>query len=110
MSQVRQVDIAGQWPLAARWYAVGRFNYSLRDHQALETIGGFEYNAGCWAARFVVQRLEAIAGSPNTSVFFQLELNDFASVGSNPIGLLRRSIPGYGKINELPSTSSLLTD
>ena len=54
--------------------------------------------------------LEAIAGSPNTSVFFQLELNDFASVGSNPIGLLRRSIPGYGKINELPSTSSLLTD
>lgn len=110
VSQVRQIDIAGQWPLDARWYAVGRFNYSLRDHQALETIGGIEYNAGCWAARFVVQRLEAIAGSPNTSVFFQLELNDFASIGSNPIGLLRRSIPGYGKINELPSTSSLLTD
>ncbi len=110
VAQVEQIDLAGQWPIAPRWYAVGRFNYSIRDKQALETIGGLEYNAGCWAARFVVQRLEAIAGSPNTSFYFQLELNDFASIGSNPIGLLRRTIPGYGKTNEMPTTSTLLTD
>ena len=110
VSQIKQIDIAGQWPLDARWYAVGRYNYSLRDKQALETIAGVEYNAGCWAARFVVQRLEAVAGSPNTTVFFQLELNDFASVGSNPIGLLRRTVPGYSKSNELPTSSHFLTD
>ena len=75
----------------------------------VEVIGGLEYNAGCWAARFVVQRLEAISGSSNTTFFFQLELNDFASVGSNPIQLLRRTIPGYGKVNEMPTTGSLLT-
>jgi LPS-assembly protein len=51
----------------------------------------------------------AIVGTPNDSLFFQLELNDFGSIGANPIGLLRRSIPGYGKINELPTSSNLLT-
>ena len=106
---VDQVDIAGQWPLSPRWYAVGRYNYSLRDSKVLESIAGLEYNAGCWAVRLVGQRLAAISGSPNDTLFFQLELNDFGSIGTNPIGLLRRSIPGYGKINELPESGSLLT-
>jgi len=108
-STVDQVDFAGQWPISARWYAVGRYNYSLRDNKALEVIAGLEYNASCWSARMVVQRLGAIVGTPNDSLFFQLELNDFGSIGANPIGLLRRSIPGYGKINELPTSSNLLT-
>jgi LPS-assembly protein len=106
---VDQVDIAGQWPLAQRWYAVGRFNYSLRDSQLLEAIGGIEYNADCWSVRVVGQRLAALSGSPNTSLFLQLELNDFGSIGSNPLGLLRRSIPGYGKTNELPDSGSLFS-
>lgn len=108
-STVDQIDIAGQWPLAANWYGVGRYNYSLRDNKLLELIGGFEYNAGCWSARVVGQRLEATSGSANTSLFFQLELSDFGSIGENPIGLLRRTIPGYGKTNELPSSGSLLS-
>jgi LPS-assembly protein len=108
-STVDQIDIAGQWPLSAQWYGIGRYNYSLRDSRVLETIAGVEYNAGCWAVRVVGQRLAAISGSPNDTLFFQLELNDFGSIGTNPIGLLRRSIPGYGKINELPTDGNLLT-
>lgn len=108
-STVDQIDVAGQWPISSKWYAVGRYNYSLRDQKTLESIAGVEYNAGCWAARVVGQRLAAISGAPNDTLFFQLELNDFGSIGTNPIGLLRRSIPGYGKINELPNSSSLLT-
>ena len=88
---------------------MGRYNYSIRDSQALEVIGGLEYNAGCWSARLVGQRLSAISSEPNTSLYFQLELNDFGSIGANPLTLLRRSIPGYGKTNELPSSGSLLT-
>jgi LPS-assembly protein len=106
-STVDQIDIAGQWPLSSKWYAVGRYNYSLRDKKTLESIAGVEYNAGCWAVRVVGQRLAAISGTPNDTLFFQLELNDFGSIGTNPIGLLRRSIPGYGKINELPDSSLL---
>jgi len=107
--QVDQVDLAFQWPVSKGWYAVGRYNYSMRDKRPLEAIAGLEYNASCWAARFVVQRLTAVGGSPNTTFFFQLELNDFASVGSSPLQLLRRSVPGYGKVNELPTTGSLIT-
>ncbi len=103
---VDQFDIAGQWPIAPRWYAVGRYNYSIKDKQLLETIAGFEYNAGCWAVRAVAQRLQALTTAPNTTFFLQLELNDFGSIGSNPIGLLSRSIPGFGKTNELPTSSS----
>lgn len=106
-STVDQIDVAGQWPLSSKWYAVGRYNYSMRDKRALETIAGIEYNAGCWAVRVVGQRLAAISGTPNETLFFQLELNDLGSIGTNPIGLLRRSIPGYGKINELPNSSLL---
>ena len=51
--------------------------------------------------------MAAISGKPNDTLFFQLELNDFGSIGTNPIGLLRRSVPGYGKINELPSSDLL---
>jgi LPS-assembly protein len=115
--QVDQIDIAGQWPLSGRFSIVGRYNYSFRDYyvsssgngpavresgQLLEAIAGIEYTAGCWALRIVGQRLEALATEPNTTVFVQLELTDFASIGSNPLSLLRRSVPGYGKINELP--------
>lgn len=106
-STVNQIDVAGQWPLNGQWFAVGRYNWSMRDNQLLEAIGGVEYNAGCWALRLVAQRLEAVSGTPSTNFFVQLELNDFASIGSNPLGILRRTIPGYGKTNELPGSGSV---
>jgi LPS-assembly protein len=112
VESMKQIDIAGQWRLSNRWYAVGRYNYAFDSSRLVEGIAGLEYNAGCWVARSVVQRLETTAGSPNTSIFFQLELNDFGQIGANPIQMLRRSVPGYSKINELPALSSggLLSD
>ncbi|MDR1888517.1 MAG: LPS-assembly protein LptD [Zoogloeaceae bacterium] len=112
VESMEQIDIAGQWRLSNRWYAVGRYNYAFDSSRLVEGIAGLEYNAGCWVARAVVQRLETTAGDPNTSMFFQLELNDFGQIGSNPIQMLRRSVPGYSKINELPTLSSggLLSD
>ncbi|MDR0673702.1 MAG: LPS-assembly protein LptD [Zoogloeaceae bacterium] len=100
-----QIDIAGQWRLSSRWYAVGRYNYAFDASRLVEGIAGVEYNAGCWVVRLVAQRLETTAGSPNTSLFFQLELNDFGRIGSNPVQMLRRSVPGYATINELPELS-----
>ncbi|MDP2170683.1 MAG: LPS assembly protein LptD [Rhodocyclaceae bacterium] len=99
-----QIDVSGQWPLAgvlgAGWHGVGRYNYSTKEKRVIETIAGLEYNAGCWVGRFVVQRLATIADKPTTAMFFQLELNDFSRIGSNPLELLRRNIPGYGVINQ----------
>lgn len=95
-----QIDISAQWPLFGGWHGVGRYNYSTKEHRIIEFIGGLEYDAGCWVGRVVVQRLATIADQPTTSIFFQLELNDFSRIGSNPMQLLRRSIPGYGVINQ----------
>lgn len=106
---LREVDFSGQWPLARQWYGVGRYNYSLRDSRVIEALGGLEYDGGCWALRFVVQRLATgttVANSStsqpsfNTSFFIQLELNGLARLGANPLDLLRRSVPGYGIVNQ----------
>lgn len=98
--QLGQIDVSGQWPLGGGWHGVGRYNYSTKEHRVIETIGGLEYNAGCWTGRAVVQRLATIANKPTTALFFQLELNDFSRIGSNPLNLLKRNIAGYGTINQ----------
>ncbi len=107
--RLKEIDVSGQWPITPRWFGVGRYNYSLRDRRVVEALGGLEYDGGCWALRFVVQRLATgttVSGSSvaeqtfNTSYFVQLELNGLGRLGSNPLDLLRRSVPGYGMINQ----------
>lgn len=99
-NQVSQIDVSAQWPLSGGWYGVGRYNYSLKEKRVIETVGGLEYNGGCWVMRAVLQRLATATGNSSTAFFVQLELNGFSSIGSNPMDLLKRSIPGYGRINQ----------
>jgi LPS-assembly protein len=113
---VDQIDLSGQWPITGRWFGVGRVNYSFKDPGALlsttpqggkmiQSVGGLEYNGGCWVVRGVVQRLALTQDKASTGFFIQLELSDFASIGSNPISILRRNIQGYSLINQ-PVTDS----
>src|SRR5467141_2033059 len=96
---LKQVDLSAQWPIAGRWYGVGRFNYSLVDSRIVEGIGGLEYGADCWTSRILVQRFALTADKSSSSVFLQLELNGFSRLGSNPLEALKRNIPGYQRIN-----------
>lgn len=98
--QVGQVDLSGQWPLGGGWYGVGRYNYSLKENRLVEGVAGFEYDAGCWVARFVLHRLATTTATASTALFVQLELNGLARIGSNPIDILKRNITGYGVINQ----------
>src|SRR5262245_2610289 len=98
----KQIDISAQWPLYGHWYGVGRFNYSLQDNRIVEGIGGLEYAAGCWTTRFVLQRFALTAGTSSSSLFLQLELDGFSRLGSNPLEALKRSVPGYQRINVAP--------
>lgn len=97
---VKQVDFSGQWPLGGGWYGVGRYNYSLQEKRLIESVGGLELEGNCWVARFVVQRIATATQKTNTAFFVQLELNGFSRLGSNPLDLLKRNIPGYGRINQ----------
>lgn len=97
---LRQVNLTGQWPLRNHWSAVGRLNYSLQDGKTLDSLVGLEYNRSCWTMRFVVQRFTIGASQANTGIFLQLELNDFVSVGVDPVKTLKQSVPSYIKIKE----------
>jgi len=100
IEQIKQVDLSGQWPVADRWTLIGRWNYSIADHKTLEAVAGIEYNADCWVLRIVGQRLTTTTQQATTSVFVQLELNGLARVGTSPLELLRRSVPGYLPTND----------
>lgn len=106
----RDLDITAQWPLWNRWYGVGRYNRNLRDHKTSEALAGIEYKADCWVFRGVWQTLLNTSTRRNNSYFFQIELNDFAAIGNNPVSLLRRNVGGYGKINEPPPSGQMFSD
>lgn len=99
--EINQVDFSTQWPIAPRWYGMMRYNYSIRDKRIVEGLAGLEYNGGCWAARGVFQTIATASNTTSTSFFIQLELNGLGRLGSNPLDVLKLSVPGYTNTNEL---------
>ena len=104
---LRQVDLSTQWPLSRQWRMLGRWNYSIQDGQILEAIAGLEYTQSCWALRFVAQRFATAALQTNTSFFVQLDLSELIRVGSDPLGVLKQSIPGYANVSDQPASKPL---
>ena len=98
---IKQFDISAQWPIARRWYGMMRYNYSILDKSIVEGLAGLEYNGGCWALRGVFQTIATAANTTSTSFFIQLELNGLGNLGSNPLDVLKLSVPGYTDTNEL---------
>lgn len=102
---IDQSDMSAQWPLGKGWYGIGRANYSFRENRIIETIGGLEYDAGCWQARTVIQRVSTATAEANYALFFQLELGGLASIGANPLRIIQRNIPGYVSTGLIPNTN-----
>jgi LPS-assembly protein len=121
-NQSEQVDMGWQWPLRdftwgdadepagtstagqglgpGRWYSVGRMNFSLKDHKMVDSIFGFEYDAGCWLGRVVLERLQSTVSTATSRIYFQLEFVGFGGVGSSPLKTLRDNIPRYQYLRE----------
>lgn len=107
VDRLEQINISGQWPLGSGWYGMGRWNYSFFENQPIEGIAGIEYDAGCWQARSVLQRVSTATADANYALFFQLELGGLTSIGSNPMRLLQRSIPGYMSSGLIPNENQI---
>jgi LPS-assembly protein len=88
-------SLTGDNGCRSTWYAVGRINYSLRDTRVTDSVLGLEYDAGCWVARLVAERLSTGASQATTRFMFQLELVGLSRIGSNPLKVLKDNIPGY---------------
>jgi LPS-assembly protein len=94
--RLEQAEFSTAWPIGKRWNAYGRLVYSLRDGEMLDRFAGFEFKACCYKLRFVARRfVSSRAGTQETGVFLQLELNGMASVGTPADAFLERSIRGY---------------
>ena len=111
----QQIDIGWQWPLHdlwggadnasgrglgdGRWYSVSRVNYDYLNKKPVESIIGFEYDAGCWVSRVVTERLQVADGVARQRILFQLEFIGFTRVGTNAMGSLVRNVPRYQSLN-----------
>ncbi len=104
---LNQIDLSMQWPLAAKWHGLGRFNYSIEESRMIEALAGFEYNAGCWSLRGIMQRLATSQSTSTNAFFLQLELHGLTKLGPNPLEILERSITGYVPSNQLPLHQAL---
>lgn len=100
---IKQIDLAVQWPITEKLYGVFRYNYSLYTHKPIEMIGGFEYMHDCWTLRFAAQRYVTASNEEESNFFLQLELNGLGSIGTSPIDELRRNIRGYQTRQNLPT-------
>jgi len=67
----------------------------------VETVGGLEYDGGCWVARIVAQQFPISATERNTVLFFQIEFNGLGRLGTDPLAVLKRNIPNYRSVNEI---------
>ncbi|HWX80509.1 MAG TPA: LPS assembly protein LptD [Steroidobacteraceae bacterium] len=93
---LKQYDGSFAWPIADKWNTVGRWVYSLQDHQTIEQVAGFEYKSCCYRIELVQRRyISNHNGGLDTSFALQLELTGLSSVGKREDSFLERSIRGY---------------
>ena len=97
---VREIDLAGAWPLTDSWSAVARYDYSLLDKTPLERFAGLEYSTCCWGVRLIARSyLNGRDGGSDTALTVQLLLKGFGSSGSPAERLLERGILGYDRFD-----------
>jgi len=111
----QQLDLGWQWPLhdlwgaadnadgrglgEGRWYSVSRINLDVLNKKPVESIIGFEYDAGCWVSRVVLERMQVAEGVARQRLLFQLEFIGFTRIGTNATGSIMRNIPRYQSLN-----------
>ena len=106
-NDIKQINLAGQWPMGQGWYSIGRYNYDIRQSRVVESLAGMEFDGGCWATRLVINRLSlATTDKPNYTLFMQLELGGLGSLGAsndaNIFDVLSRNVPGASFASNIP--------
>jgi len=120
----QQLDLGWQWPLhdlwggadgsdelgrglgEGRWYSVARVNVDMLTKKPVESIIGFEYDAGCWLSRTVLERQLIAEGLARQRILFQLEFVGLSRLGTNAMGSLRTNVPRYQPLRQPTMTPS----
>ena len=103
MDYLKQTDISFLWPFdhTNRWHGIGRWNYSLKHNQTLETFAGVEYEGCCWKTRLVARRwVNGVGNNSDTGIFFEIELKGLGSIGDDVSDFLKTGLSGYNHHDE----------
>lgn len=95
--ELDQSDISFSWPVTRHWSVVGRWNYSIQDHQTLENMLGLQYDSCCWRFRIVERRFVTLNGQGNSALYLELQLKGLGSLGNRLSDFLHDDIYGYGQ-------------
>ena len=96
LSDIKQTDVSFRIPMTESLSLIGRWAYSLQNQQALEIVGGVEYESCCWGVRILSRRfIRNIQGEFDTAIFMQAEFKGLGGFGRTASSFLRRSIPGH---------------
>jgi LPS-assembly protein len=113
-NEIRQTDMSFHWPLFDNWYAVGRWQYSLKYNSTQESFLGLEKENCCWKFSIIGRRyinnanivstgtttnnlLGDVQGVSQTGLFFQIELKGLTGIGENLDQFFEQNISGYRK-------------
>lgn len=99
-----QVVASAMVPIYDNWSAVALYRYSILDRKNLEYFVGVEKDTCCWRFRVIFRQFLLSESSdtigdakPQNSIFFQLELKGFTSIGDKVDEFLQKNISGYRK-------------
>lgn len=88
---LKQTDLSFGVPLGQEWRAIGRWNYSLRENEDVETLFGLEYRSCCWSVTTALRRyINSPTGEHNNAIYVQLNLLGLAQFGDSFKRLLER--------------------
>lgn len=88
---LEQTDVIVSTPIYGGFSLLGRWRYSLRDRQSLDTVASVQYETCCWALRTSYRRYVAnTSGEFNAGIYLQLELKGLARLGSGLTNLFPR--------------------
>ena len=76
VNDIKQVNIAGQWPIGKGYSTVGRYNYDIKQSGVVEALGGSSLRCRMLVikASYFHRLSLATTEKPNYTLFFQLEL------------------------------------
>jgi LPS-assembly protein len=93
---LEQTDLSFVLPVSERWNLLGRWNHSLRDHQTVEALGGFEWKSCCVKVRVLARQfVRSFDRQDNFGLYLEIELNGLGSFGRDTERLLDDAILGY---------------
>jgi LPS-assembly protein len=110
-NDIIQSDVSFRYPIYDNWSAMGRWQYSMLYNKTQDAFFGMEKENCCWRFRIALRHYinniatntivsnanQALTGTPQNGIFFELELKGLSSIGDNMDYFLQQELYGYRK-------------